>query len=156
MPSDLAVAWRLNHESNTLLFKAIPAAGLACRYSPRTRTVAAQFAHVHNVRVYHLEKRAGDLAAGLAAFARGAEPSRRELSVALGASYKAMAKFLDQVAEAGRVKSWNGPPATFLGYLCAHEAHHRGLILVSLRIGGVKLPKEVAYNLWYWSRKVGT
>ncbi len=55
---------------------------------------------------------------------------------------------LDHVQAEGRVKSWHGPPESFYGYLVAHEAHHRGLVMVSLRASGTKLGKELTYGLW--------
>ena len=53
-----------------------------------------------------------------------------------------------------KVKSWPGPPTTFLGYLISHEGHHRGLSIVCLRIGGTKLPQEIVYGIWEGWRKL--
>jgi len=53
----------------------------------------------------------------------------------------------------GKVKKWNGFPATFLGCLIAHEAHHRGLAMVAMRISRHKLPQEVVYGQWQWGKK---
>jgi uncharacterized damage-inducible protein DinB len=150
--SELAHAWRIHCGLNTMLLDAIPDASLADRYSPRTRSVASQFAHMHNVRVMHLEKRFAAEADGLQTFERGAEPTRAELSAALDASDRAMARALAAAEDAGKLKSWKGPPASFLGYLVSHESHHRGLALVCLRVGGTKLGKDVTYGIWNWSK----
>ena len=154
MSADLAAAWHMNVATNKMLMDALTADALTSRYSPRTRTVASQFAHMHNVRISHLERRGVEGAGGLESFPRGAEPKKRALVKALAGSDEAISRMLSQCEDAGNVKSWNGPPSTFLGYFLAHEGHHRGLILVSLRMSGVKLPKDFTYGLWYWSRKM--
>ena len=51
------------------------------------------------------------------------------------------------------MKAWKGPPASFLCYLVAHEAHHRGLAMVAMRQCGRKLPQEVVYGQWDWGKK---
>lgn len=153
MKSDLAAAWRANTAVNYRLFDAIPGGGFAAAYSERTRTVAAQFAHLHNVRVYHLEKRAPHLLGELKTFARGAQPAKRALRGALKSSDAAIAALLAECGAAGRVKSWKGTPASYLAYFVAHEAHHRGLAIVALRLSGVKIPKDVLNDLWYLWRK---
>ena len=57
MASDLVEAWDMNNRKNFLLLDGIPAKSFGDQYSPTTRTVASQFAHLHNVRVYHLKNR---------------------------------------------------------------------------------------------------
>jgi uncharacterized damage-inducible protein DinB len=151
--SDLLDTWRRNHATNAMLLDAIPDEGLAARYSPRTRVVASQFAHLHNVRVYHLKKRGKAHLGKLTGFARGAEPGRDELLDVLVASTEAVGRMLEQCEQADKVPSWRGPPASFLGYFCAHEAHHRGLVLVSCRLSGVKVDRDVRDGLWNWSRR---
>lgn len=51
------------------------------------------------------------------------------------------------------MKGWKGAPATFLAYVIAHEAHHRGLAMVAMRVAGHKLPKEVVYGQWDWGKR---
>jgi|GEM_PF-1495442 len=152
MSSDLLDAWRRNHATNAMLLEAIPDAALEDRYSPRTRTVASQFAHMHSVRVSHLKRRGKRHLGKLASFARGAEPDRDELLDALVASTEAVGRMLDDCERDEGVPSWRGPPASYLGYFCAHEAHHRGLAIVSCRLSGTKLDRDVLMGLWAWSR----
>ncbi len=150
----LVTGWEINCEVNRLLLDGVPAAGWEVGFSERTRTVASQWAHVHNVRLYHLEKRGKAFLGAMTTFPRGAKPTRKQIERSLDASDAAMGRFLAEVEELGTVKSWPNGPAAFLGYLCAHEAHHRGLVLASLRLAGIKLPKEVTYGMWgLWSKR---
>ena len=156
MPSPLAEAWRSAHAITMMLLDGMPDTALENRLSPRTRTVASQFAHIHNVRVMHLVKRGNKDLGAIDTFPRGAEPTRAQLERALAASHGELLVMLEQFEAAGKVKSWKGPPESFYGYLVAHEAHHRGLIMASLRISGTKLGKDVSYGLWgAWNKAPG-
>lgn len=153
-PAGLVAAWRKNEEQTLSLLDAVPAKHLADRYDERTRTVAAQLAHLHNWRVDQVVRRGGRaLARGPGPFERGAQPGKRELRAALVASGKAMGAFLQRCAEAGEVRSWGGPPETYLGYLITHEEHHRALAIVSLRLCGHRLPSTLTDGRWYAWRK---
>jgi len=148
--SALGAAWQRNTDANLFLLDHLNEKSLANRYSPRTRTVAAQLAHMHNVRLYHLNKRGPEFMGKLQTFDRGAQPSRPLLIAALTGSAKMMGAFIEACERTGLVRGWNGPTATFVSYLIAHEAHHRALVVVSMRLSGEKLPKEAIYNIWSW------
>lgn len=156
MASKLVDAWKMSHECNLYLLSEIADEYLDDRYAPRTRSVASQFAHMHNVRLRWLAHAAPAYAKGLESFSRGAQPSRQELVAALEASAAAIAAFLEDCDEAGAVPQWKGPPSTMLGYLVAHEAHHRALAIVALRLSGHRLPQEVTYGQWQWGKKGGS
>ncbi|MFQ5638504.1 MAG: hypothetical protein ACE5IR_10970 [bacterium] len=61
MKSQLVEAWRMNNEANLYLLDNIASEYLEDSYSARTRTVAAQFAHIHNVRLRWLNHAAPNL-----------------------------------------------------------------------------------------------
>ena len=155
MKTPLVEAWQKNNDANLFLLKHLSEKSLANRYSEKTRTVAAQFAHIHNVRVYHLEKRGPEFLGKLKSFERGAQPKRSKLISVLKSSSTAISKFIQAGEEANKVKSWSGSPAGWLGYLIAHEAHHRALVTISMRLSGDPLPKDVRYNIWNWNKKGG-
>ena len=150
--SDLVQTWKMSSEANLFLLDAIDEDYLGDRYASRVRTVAAQFAHMHNVRCRWLSASAPDLAAEVAVFPRGAELTKSDLIDALNKSSVVVEKFLEECEASGNVPSWKGPPASFLGYLIAHEAHHRGLAMAALRVSGHKMPEEVVYGLWDWGK----
>ncbi len=153
MKSELAQAWRVNCAMNHSLFEAVATDGLSARYSPKTRTVAAQFAHIHSVRVYHLKGRGPQFLGDLRGFPRGAEPGKSEIKRALKASDKAIEELLAHCEAEGKVKSWGGSPVSYLGYFISHESHHRALAIVALRLSGVKAPKAVLDGLWNWRKQ---
>lgn len=146
----------MSHECNNYLLGKIEDQYLTDRYAPRTRSVAGQFVHMHNVRLRWLRHAAPGYANDLDSFPRGAEPARPELMAALEASAAAVGEFLGACDVAGSVPQWNGPPSTMLGYLVAHEAHHRALAIIALRLSGHRLPQEVIYGQWQWGKKRNT
>jgi uncharacterized damage-inducible protein DinB len=153
MESDLVHAWRMSCEANRFLLENVPDAALGAAYAPRARTVARQFAHLHEVRLRWLAAAAPELARGLAPLPKEGALTKKLLMPALVASREAIASLLEQSAASGKVTSWSGPPATFLAYLVAHEAHHRALAIVALRAAGHKLPQAVVYGLWEWGKR---
>ncbi len=151
---DLLEAWRTNNRINLYLLDRISDEGLRCTLSARGgRDVARQFAHLHDVRLYHLEKRAPDLMKGLVPFRSKESPIREVVREALLASGEAVEGFLAGLlaGEKGR-KGLKKGIATTLAYLVAHESHHRGSILLTLKVAGHKVDRETAYAIWNWDR----
>jgi hypothetical protein len=71
MRDQLIEAWRTNCRINFYLLERISDEGLSCTLSTRGgRNVARQFAHMHDVRVWHLESRAKALSEGLPKFGK--------------------------------------------------------------------------------------
>jgi uncharacterized damage-inducible protein DinB len=147
-------AWNTNNRINLFLIDKISAAGMKSTLSKRGgRDVAGQFAHMHNTRVWHLEKRAKDLSVGLVKFETKTSPSKVALKKALKASCDAVGKLITDLHD-GKPKRRGfkkGLPAT-LAYFVAHESHHRGSILLTLKECGHKLDSPSAYAIWDWDR----
>ena len=119
--------------------------------------MARQFAHLHDVRVYHLEQRAKDLSMGLTKFqSKSADkviPKKSELKKALTASSAAIETFLGDVLEgAPKRRGFKKGIFTTFGYFIAHESHHRGSILLTLKQSGHKLDNKTAYAIWAWDQ----
>lgn len=148
-------AWRTNNRINLLLLDEISEEGLRCTLSTRGgRDVARQFAHMHDVRVYHLEKRARDLAEGLVVFRSKESPEREVLRNALETSGAAIEAFLSGVmAGEPKRRGFKKGIATTLAYFVAHESHHRGSILLTLKQSGQKVDQKTAYAIWDWDRR---
>ena len=147
---EIIEAWRTNNRINLYLIDHVDPAGMRCTLSKRGgRGVAGQFAHMHNNRVWHLEKRAKDLSQGLAVFPPKKDPTKAALKKAFTASGKAIEAFFTEVA-AGRPKRRGfkkGVPSA-LAYFVAHESHHRGVILLTLKECGHNLDQDVRYAIW--------
>ena len=147
-------AWRTNNRINLFLLDRIGEAGLRCTLSRHGgRDVARQFAHMHDVRVWQLRNRAKGLADGLEPFASKESPDRERLKAALSSSCEAVGRFLADVisGEPGRrgfKKGW----LSHLSYFVAHESHHRGSILLTLKQSGHRLDPDAAYAIWDWDR----
>lgn len=151
---DLLEAWRTNNRINLYLIDNISAAGFKCTLSTRGgRNVCRQFAHIHNNRVWQLESRARHLSKGLPKFATADEPKPAKLKKALIASSEKIEQFLERcLTGEGKARSFKKGVATTLSYLVAHESHHRGSILLTLKTSGHKVDSDVAMGIWNWDK----
>jgi uncharacterized damage-inducible protein DinB len=147
-------AWRTNNRINLYLLERISDQGLRCTLSTRGgRDVARQFGHMHDVRLWQLHKRARDLAKGLVKFPTRASPSRAQLVDALVASGEAVEAFLAALlAGEARRRGFKKGVHTTLAYFVAHESHHRGNILLTLKQCGHNLEQAERYAIWDWDR----
>jgi len=154
MKQELIEAWRTNHRINLLLLEKIKPEGMPCTLSKRGgRGVAGELAHMHNIRVAQMEGRAKDLAAGLKKFPTGAVPTKKELKTAMIASADAVEKFLVGVLEnQPKRRGFKKGIFTTLSYFISHEAHHRGRILLTLKVSGQTLDKNTQMGIWGWDQ----
>jgi len=112
------------------------------------RSISAIFAHMHNVRLMWLK------AAGY----QGAMPDKLEkdgaqeqVIAALETSCAALSTVIaEALAGDGRVKGFKPDVAGFLGYLIAHDAHHRGQASMLARQLGFPLSKSATFGMWEW------
>ena len=93
------------------------------------------------------------LAKGARKFETKEEPSRRELAKALDDSATRIEKFLRNASEgAPGAKTFKRGAIQALAYFVAHESHHRGNILLTLKQCGHPVPQETRYGIWDWDR----
>jgi uncharacterized damage-inducible protein DinB len=128
--------------------------GLEAALNPKSRTVWALFAHMHNVRLMWLKSAAPDLLGGLEKVEPKPTGTPEDLRFALEASGRAVESLLEQTAaEGGRVKGFKPHATAFLAYLISHESHHRGQIEWALRAAGMPLDDKTSYGLWEWGAR---
>jgi uncharacterized damage-inducible protein DinB len=158
-------AWRVNDRVTRFLVDHVPPElwGAAVPGSPR-RTVRSIAAHLHNSRLTWLK--------GLEAGTRHSLPPRvdpreatpRAVSEALGRSGGRLVRLLEAgLGNGGEFPgvtgrfvwgAWPRNVTLFVAYAVAHEAHHRGQVLLVARELGQRLPPEVAAGLWQWSSRL--
>ena len=110
-----------------------------------------QFAHLHNVRLMWLNTAAPDLAATLARIEKGEAANKELIAESLGASAAAVRSMLQRaLGPGGKIKGFKPHASAFIGYLIAHEAHHRGQIALTLKQAGSPLDKKILFGMWEW------
>ncbi|MCZ6836867.1 MAG: hypothetical protein O7G85_13910 [Planctomycetota bacterium] len=147
-------AWGANCRMNLKLIDNISDEGLNCTLSKRGgRGVLGELAHMHTNRVWQLEKRAPDLGKGLVKYTAKDTPTRAQIRKAFIASDKAMQTYLVDLCE-GKPKrrGFRRGLFTTLAYFVSHESHHRGRILLTLKVSGETLDKDAVYSLWGWDQ----
>ena len=126
----------------------------------QTRTIAAIFTHVHNVRTKWIRLTAPHLK--VPAQLNRAHCTQPQASAALSESASRCEEMLAEHVgpSGGRVKTflrdgWAQPwPAgpEMLCYMLMHEAHHRGQVCMLAHQLGYPLPKAVGASLWNWEK----
>ena len=151
---ELVEAWRVNNRVNLRLLEAIDDDGLLVTLSTRGgRNVVRQFAHLHTNRVWQLEKRARALAEGLVRFQTHDEPERATLVEALCDSADRVEQMFVLAAQGtAGVRVFKRGLVPYLAYFVAHESHHRGNILLTLKQSGQAVDANVRMGLWDWDR----
>jgi uncharacterized damage-inducible protein DinB len=148
--SPLIETWQIHNRINLYLLDGVAPGALADVAPSRGRSVAEQFAHLHNVRLMWLNSAAPELLAGLTRLEKGAALDAATLRGALESSGAAIERLLERSAESGRVKGFKPHATAFLGYLISHESHHRGQIATTLKANGHALDRKTAFGIWEW------
>ena len=164
LPLALLNAFNTNNRINQYLIDNIPqAAWNAKPPGGKGRSIPAIMAHMHNVRIMWLkaatrgkdkdkdkENAGGRLPLSLdpakvtpSQALRALEQSRQALSVVMSQALN----------DDGRIKGFRPDVAGFVGYLIAHDAHHRGQIMMLARQSGHPLPQKAMFGLWEWGSR---
>ncbi len=154
MIEELLEAWRINNRVNLRLIESIGDAGMRCTLSKRGgRNVVRQFTHLHYVRVFQLTRRAKALAKGACHFATHDEPDQSTLMAALHDSSQRIEKWI-RLAHEGvpGIRTQKRGLVPTVAYLIAHESHHRGSVLLTLKQSGHPVDKSIRDGIWDWNK----
>lgn len=160
--SSILDAWRTNCRVTAAFV-----AGLPTRLwdeplpsAPR-RTVRTLVVHLHNARARWIRTLGQPHGIAVPALLDPRRATRRELVAALKRSDAGIAALLTLGLDSSNVipptplYTWRNLPldvAHVLTYFVAHEAHHRGQLVMIARQLGQRLPPAVTNGLWQWSR----
>ncbi len=146
-------SWEINNRINLYLLEAIDENKLTIISASKGRNVGEQFAHIHNVRLMWLQAANPDLLKGQTKIEKEKPITKRALAVELIKSGKAIASLLEAGFEMGKIRGFKPHPAAFLGYLISHESHHRGQIILCLKLAGHPVSKKILFGVWEWGNK---
>ncbi len=157
----LLAAWRTNSRVTALLVEHLPAAlwDMPVPGAPR-RTIRMIAGHFHNSRSRWIRTLGQAHGVAVPPLVDLRKVTRRELLSALRRSSKGIEALLDLgIASGGEVPPsklyvWRNLPLDVghvLAYFVAHEAHHRGQLVMLARQLGHRLPRQATDGLWQWT-----
>jgi len=150
----------VNDRLNQMLIEHLDPAVWKAKPLGKVRSIAAIFAHVHNVRCKWIRLSAPHLKVppqlnrahctshqASAALAQSAARCADMLAEALGGGKGRVEKFLRD----GWARPWPVGPE-MLCYMISHEAHHRGQMCMLAHQLGFPLPNKVTSEMWNWEK----
>jgi uncharacterized damage-inducible protein DinB len=150
--------WHRNNDITLYLLAQVPRQGMtAVPAGSKGRDVTAQFAHLARVRRGWVEYFNTGRRPQAARYDKTTPPSKAALRTALASSGREVDAFLRRALDEGaKPKMFGRDPLRWCGYLIAHDAHHRGQILLALKQSGLRLPEKIAvegvWGKWIYAR----
>jgi len=144
---------------NQVLIEHLDPAVWTAKSAGKGRSIAAIFTHMHNVRTKWVRLTAPHLKVprqldrarctpqqARAGLAESAARCTEMLAVALGGGGR-----IEKFVRDGWARPWP-VGVEMLCYMLAHEAHHRGQVLMLAHQLGFPLPVAVASGMWNWEK----
>jgi uncharacterized damage-inducible protein DinB len=153
-------AWHTSHRVTAYLIENLPP-GLWARSLPGAprKTVRMLAAHIHNTRCMWIKMIGVRHGVPVPRTVDGRVVRPAELLRGLSRSSEGIVRVIRLgVAHGGVVPraAWQNFPTDlvhFLSYFVAHEAHHRGQLVMLARQLGCRLPPGVTAGLWQWKQR---
>ncbi len=160
----LLAAWNTNSRVTAFLVERIPAPlWRATIPGIPTRSIRSVAAHLHNARCSWVKTLGREHGIALPRRVDQRTVTPRQLLAALERSSRGIAALLEQGKSCGgqvppsKTYVWRNLPLDVehvLTYFVAHEAHHRGQIVMAARQLGYRLPNSVTAGLWQWTTRL--
>ena len=156
----LIAAWRTNNRVTTYLIENLPAE-LWSQNVPgmQRRTVRTIAAHIHNARCMWIKSLGARHGVAVPERVDIRRARQSEVTRALARSSKGIIALIRLGAEHGGSVPpayWQNFPTDlvhFLNYFVAHEAHHRGQLILIARQLGHRVPKQIVDGVWQWKTR---
>src|SRR5688572_2858966 len=148
---EVLATWKRHQQILLFLLQRIPEKQLgAVTLDAKGRDVARAFAHLNRTRLGWLSFHATGERPDLPKSSKGDRPKKKELAAALKESGKRVEELLAKaLRKEARVRLFGKSPVRWMGYLVAHESHHRGQILLALKQSGFTFDEKVGVQgLW--------
>ena len=153
-PQQIIETWQINNRINLYLLDAIADEHLDDALVSKGRNVGKQFAHIHNVRLIWLKVAMPEALVNLSNIEKEQPIDKSLLRISLMQSGVAIERLIEHAAgNGGKVKGFKPHLTAFLGYMTAHDAHHRSQIIIALKQSGHPLDKKIIYGIWEWGSR---
>ena len=154
--------WEVTHKVSVYLIKNLPPDVWNKRIPGYSRKTIGMLAiHLHNTRCMWIKSIRNEKSRKTLARVGAHLGTRKEVLTALDQSHEAMLNLLGIcIDNGGRLPSkaaWLNFPndvMQLLAYFIAHEAHHRGQMIMAARQLDRPLTRDVMGGLWQWTKRL--